>query len=343
MKWKQGDTVYAKHTDGLLYPAKVKKTNADAAFVHYSGWNIKWDEWVKFTALLPPTDETKQLAVKLLKQAKARKNKVEGNKRKKKGGTSKKGKKRKVKKGKKVDDSVVPEEERRSKKMGIVQIKVPGALKRRLLIDWENVTRQKHLLKLPCSTTVRDILDAFLLTKTKNPKDMQLATEVMTGLRNFFDRVLGSVLLYRFERPQYQETRAEHEGKEASEIYGAEHFSRLFVKLPDILKNLDMEAKKLVLSQTTAFLRWFASQDALFSGLYMPCDPEYFTKLRELEETSPPPPTEAEEAARVAAAAAEAEEEADEGDEQGSEEKKEEKEETKKEPEPSPSPAAGGQ
>ena len=52
--------------------------------------------------------------------------------------------------------------------------------------------------------------------------------EVVSGIKVYFDRCLGNILLYRFERQQYVDTRRSNDGKEMSEIYGAEHLLRLF-------------------------------------------------------------------------------------------------------------------
>lgn len=61
--------------------------------------------------------------------------------------------------------------------------------------------------------------------------DSQKAVEeVIRGLKQFFNRALGLVLLYTFERPQYEELIKQKKGKkkEMTDIYGAEHFLRLF-------------------------------------------------------------------------------------------------------------------
>ena len=58
--------------------------------------------------------------------------------------------------------------------------------------------------------------------------------EVVDGIKVYFDRALGVTLLYRFERPQYDDTFAESSkaGKDKelhmSDVYGAEHLLRLF-------------------------------------------------------------------------------------------------------------------
>lgn len=59
---------------------------------------------------------------------------------------------------------------------------------------------------------------------------------IISGLQVYFDRSLGANLLYRFERPQYAETRRQYvtgpkvivgQEKEMSAVYGAEHLLRM--------------------------------------------------------------------------------------------------------------------
>jgi mortality factor 4-like protein 1 len=59
---------------------------------------------------------------------------------------------------------------------------------------------------------------------------------ILSGLQVYFDKALGSNLLYRFERPQYAEIRKRYvtgptvqvnEEREMSAIYGAEHLLRM--------------------------------------------------------------------------------------------------------------------
>ena len=69
-----------------------------------------------------------------------------------------------------------------------------------------------------------------------------LIQTVVDGLQTYFDRALGTCLLYRFERIQYATVRREYytgrhvivgqTEKEMSEIYGAEHLLRMLGKSP---------------------------------------------------------------------------------------------------------------
>ena len=67
-------------------------------------------------------------------------------------------------------------------------------------------------------------------------KPSLVLSTIIAGLQVYFDRSLGSTLLYRFERPQYAEIRKQYvtgpkivvgTEKEMSAIYGAEHLLRM--------------------------------------------------------------------------------------------------------------------
>lgn len=67
--------------------------------------------------------------------------------------------------------------------------------------------------------------------------EADLLEEVVDGVREYFEMCVGRILLYRFERQQYFESRqlwesgkGEWAGKNAADCYGAEHLCRLFGK-----------------------------------------------------------------------------------------------------------------
>jgi mortality factor 4-like protein 1 len=87
---------------------------------------------------------------------------------------------------------------------------------------------------LPRTPTVSEILRAYSAAEQANrPKrpgsaEADIFDEVISGIKIYFDRCLGNILLYRFERQQYVDVRRSSEGREMSDIYGAEHLLRLF-------------------------------------------------------------------------------------------------------------------
>jgi hypothetical protein len=109
--------------------------------------------------------------------------------------------------------------------------------------DWESVTKNLTLVPLPSPHPVNEILTLYFdEEKTKRvpgSAEADLLEEVIVGMKDYFEKCLGRILLYRFERQQYYDARdlwvegkgEEWEGKKnAGDVYGAEHFCRLLGK-----------------------------------------------------------------------------------------------------------------
>jgi len=116
---------------------------------------------------------------------------------------------------------------------------MPDHLKALLVDDWENVTKNLQLVPLPSKTPANAVLTAYLdheLPKRRpGSADADILEEVVAGLKEYFDKCLGRILLYRFEREQFfdirrlwESGRPEWEGKGAGDVYGVEHLCRLF-------------------------------------------------------------------------------------------------------------------
>jgi mortality factor 4-like protein 1 len=146
------------------------------------------------------------------------------------------------------------------------KLQMPFPLKKHLLDEWKLVCHEsdtvKRLLKLPKAPglTVKSVIKEFVAfkkakldTDNNSAKDQKSQItkyeELFVGVELYFNRALPTVLLYRQEREQYdmlvseavvQASAVETGGRliTPSEIYGAEHLLRFFVRLPKLLGNV---------------------------------------------------------------------------------------------------------
>ena len=161
-----------------------------------------------------------------------------------------------------------------------LDVNLSVALKRELIAGWERITRENKLVALPRDVTVADVLARFVAdakTRARTPEQAALAEEIADGLRAYFDGALRPALLYREERGQAETALAGPGGtaKAPSEVYGAEHLLRLFVKLPELLPLGDMDAAagRALQVKLTEFLRWLQrNAAACFGGKYVERD-----------------------------------------------------------------------
>ncbi|CAG8485335.1 15370_t:CDS:10 [Rhizophagus irregularis] len=270
LNFEQNELVLCFHGP-LLYEAKILKAenwgpedseSGDTGphyYVHYKGWKKTWDEWV------PEERVVKHNEANLMRQKQLKD--TYSNKKKKTVRIGNKGSIEDQEKSNDVsesspshqgdvdiednkneaelqEDQLQKENHERGFKreeefMNRLEIKIPlpESLKVKLIDDWENVTRNNALLKLPRKYTVADILNEYLEFKhnliastannQKSDKD-DIHSEVVQGIKIYFDKTLGNILLYADERQQYVNIRKQFLDKENSEIYGAEHLLRLF-------------------------------------------------------------------------------------------------------------------
>lgn len=118
---------------------------------------------------------------------------------------------------------------------------MPDRLKSILVDDWENVTKQLQLVSLPAKYPASVILDEYFAYATapgmRSNAETDILQEVIHGLKEYFNKALGRLLLYRFEREQFFDIYSainlptgELAGKAVADIYGGEHLLRLFGK-----------------------------------------------------------------------------------------------------------------
>lgn len=83
-----------------------------------------------------------------------------------------------------------------------IKLVIPDHLKGLLVDDWENVTKSGQVVELPHKkATVQKILSDYLAVEKPNREagstQMDILEETIDGLREYFDKALGRILLYR--------------------------------------------------------------------------------------------------------------------------------------------------
>ncbi|KAF7727523.1 Esa1p-associated factor [Apophysomyces ossiformis] len=230
----------------LLYEAKImKRERRDESdeeeegpfyLVHYKGWKQTWDEWVPEDRVLKYTDTNLQKRQQL----------KEMHSRRKPSRTSTSYPSESESRGRKRTRDSSAEKTRMEEevKRPEFRIPVPETLKGLLVDDWENITKNKQVVRLPCEITVSDILGHYL--QSKNHDDERLE-QVVQGIKLYFNKSLGTLLLYRSERKQYDEILAMYPNKEPTDLYGAEHLLRLFVELPSLISQSNVDPETLAM------------------------------------------------------------------------------------------------
>eukprot|EP00903_Cladosiphon_okamuranus_P007568 g7342.t1 len=259
-KFKAEDKVFAMD-GGDLYEAKVIKLKPSGDqftyFLHYMGWNSRWDKWVVETELMAAGPEALEMQKQL--KEKKKKQKVSAAKRKE----EQKVKEQNKKEDQKIKRARVDVKRDTEDDTGVAEVKVamPFTLKKQLVTDWENVTQEpRRLVKLPREKTAADVMNDYMESKanrSSTPQQMARARELMDGVRIYFDKALPLILLYRQERTQYDITvqNPKLQDKTPSEIYGAEHLLRVFVRLPQLLAQSALTAAEV--TQVQKLLRDF--------------------------------------------------------------------------------------
>lgn len=167
---------------------------------------------------------------------------------------------------------------------------MPPALKRVLYDDWKNITAFGYIVTLPRRPSIHDILTQYLADvfaqraqekHVSTPEEEVVLREIVASLMRYFDRALGLSLLYKQERPQYRDLRDSYPRTPMSQLYGAEHLLRLFVKLPDLVaggngfETLPSSVVFLMNSHIDSILKYLLHRGSELFGDYQNQTPQY--------------------------------------------------------------------
>ncbi|KAM3533463.1 hypothetical protein MY4038_003249 [Beauveria bassiana] len=295
--------------------------------VHYKGWKATWDDWVLADRIRPFDDEHRELAAQLhaqLRQSMAKNSKQAGG-----GGPGGPGGKRGGLRGGPGPDSsggrgseerggsvaaggglglglgrgagggrrgkdweLETEDAFHAKPM--INIPVPDHIQAMLVDDWENITKNNQLVPLPHAKPVTKIFQDYVAFERPHREEgsasMDILDEVIAGFREYFEKSLSRILLYRFERHQYMDIRKlwdnpdeNAEYKNVCDVYGAEHLARLVVSLPELLAqtNMDQQSVSRLREEIGKFTVWLGRNcEIYFVNEYETPSQEYIDKAR---------------------------------------------------------------
>ncbi|KAL9972350.1 hypothetical protein ACROYT_G018635 [Oculina patagonica] len=289
LKFGEGERILCYHGP-LIYEAKCMKgqmkDKVTRYLIHYNGWNKNWDEWVPENRVLKFNEanlqKQRELREQNLKNKKSRKRTVQAV-----------GENEKPLKREPVVEAPGPVRKKRTRLANPIEsdenfasrvdvkLTIPDDLKQWLIDDWDLVTRQKQLVPIPRKKSVKEILDEYIKSRTASPDDglkPGVVQEVADGIQEYFNVMLGTQLLYKFERTQYGDVLTDHTNLPMSHLYGAEHLLRLFVKLGNALSfsSLDEKSVQFVVTHIQDFLDYLSKNaDSLFTTDYETATPEY--------------------------------------------------------------------
>ena len=160
---------------------------------------------------------------------------------------------------------------------------LPSVLRRRLILDWEWLTRRQHIQRLPARLPVLTLLAAFLhdhhASQALQPAAADSAAakqeavmQVCEGLLCYFERCLPAVLLYRIERPQMQQLAQQHNlsvpvpgQPTASPLFSLQHITRTLPRPPaaDVQSSSSSSpSSSTSASRPTALTHWLPAPSA---------------------------------------------------------------------------------
>jgi len=270
------ELVFALH-QGKTYKAKILESKFDETanewqyYIHYDGWNKKWDTWAEADVLQKRTDKTEEIFNKM-NTAICKKSDI-----KKTGGSKSNSKRSTITQGditsqiqlSAADDShdsssttaTSKENNKRTRKRQrtesveklktfenkvVIEIKLPDEIKSCLSRDWHLINNENKLVNLPIQPTVEEITSLYRQSKSNKQKSIETeqTNHFAESIITYFDTALSTMLLYAVERTQYKEIQESHglgDNSQPSNVYGIVHLLRLMSQLGTILAYSPLE------------------------------------------------------------------------------------------------------
>lgn len=273
-------------------------SSQDCYFVHYQGWKSTWDEWIGLDRIREYNDENLGLKKRLIEEAKeAKKQQQEQKKRKdnilKRGRPSESSSAPRTSSsgrssshsGENGNNTAGSNNGTGSTKQGPhgpttagtvplpqssapkITLHIPVKLKSLLVDDWEYVTKDKKVCKIPSPIlTAQQLLEEYetaASNELESPAQQSQLSEYCMGLRLYFERCVPLLLLYRLERLQYEELlqKEKYANTSVLNLYGPIHLLRLLSILPDLMATTTMDAQscQLIVRRTEHLFEWIVT------------------------------------------------------------------------------------
>ncbi|CAF2520620.1 unnamed protein product [Rotaria sp. Silwood2] len=269
------EPVFALH-QGKTYKAKIleskldEDTNEWQYYIHYDGWNKKWDTWAQADVLQKRTEKTEELFNKMNSTIKKTDSKrSSSNKPTNKRSTISPGDTSLQIQINAADDShdsssttaTSKENNKRTRKRQrtdsveklktfenkvVIEIKLSDEIKICLSHDWHLINNEHKLLIIPCQPTVEEITNLYRQSKSNKQKPIEAehTNHFAESIITYFDTALSTMLLYAVERAQYKEIQQSHglgDKVQPSSVYGIVHLLRLMSQLGSILAYSPLE------------------------------------------------------------------------------------------------------
>ena len=178
--------------------------------------------------------------------------------------------------------------QKESQNESAVKVSLPESLWEILQNDCIEITQNKKIFDIPLKFTVAGILEMFL----SEHKDESGIEEFVDGIGRYFDKALGLLLLYRFERQQYLDIYHDFTSKppgegaandfKPSQFYGFAHLLRLLTKVSEYVPHQDSTAESLgkINEQLASFVSFLNSnRDSFFSRTDYATAPLFYRSL----------------------------------------------------------------